>query len=221
MQGAIKRGEALGLNADDFDIGLDGLGRHGNAGDQPAAAHRHYNAVKVRAVGQHLQGHGALAGDHVGVVEGVDEGKIFLGRQFFRIDGGIIELIAVEHHFGAEFLGLLDLHEGRGRGHDDGGRHAELLRMISDALGVVAGGGRDHPLGALFRRQAEELVQGAALLEGGGKLQVLELDPNLSPGHLRQRQRLVEGGSNDRALQARRGSAHVVKGHGKALGRRF
>ena len=51
-----------------------------------------------------------------------------------------------------------------------------------DALGVVAGAGRDHAPLALRLAQREQLVQRAALLEGAGALQVFQLQVQRQAG---------------------------------------
>ena len=56
--------------------------------------------------------------------------------------------------------------------------NAEPLRMIGNRLRVVAGRGRDHSARALLRRELQQFVERAALLVGGGELQILELQPD-------------------------------------------
>ncbi len=52
--------------------------------------------------------------------------------------------------------------------------------MVGDALRVIAGRHGDDAATALLGRQRRQAIEGAALLVGGGKLQVLELEPNLA-----------------------------------------
>ena len=61
------------------------------------------------------------------------------------------------------------------------------LGVIGDALRVVAGRHGDDAALALVRRQGRQPVERAALLEGGGELQVLELEPDLAAEDLGQR----------------------------------
>jgi len=72
--------------------------------------------------------------------------------------------------------------------------------VVGEALAVVAGRRRDHAPGALLGGQLQQLVQRAALLVGGGELQVLELDPDLGAGDLRQGPRMVAGRAFDLPL---------------------
>jgi hypothetical protein len=70
---------------------------------------------------------------------------------------------------------------------------AQALRVVGHALGMVARAHGDHAARALPGAQLGQLVAGAAFLEGGGELQVLELEEDLRAGQLRQRARLHEG----------------------------
>ena len=51
---------------------------------------------------QDLHADGALAGDHVRIVEGMDERELPLARQHQRMLVGLIVVIAVQHHLAAE-----------------------------------------------------------------------------------------------------------------------
>ena len=64
--------------------------------------------------------------------------------------------------------------------------NSEPLRMIGDRLRMVAGGRGDHPAGAVFGRKLKQFVERAALLVGGGELEVLELQPDLGADDLGQ-----------------------------------
>jgi hypothetical protein len=64
------------LHADHLDLGAHGLDVAGHAGDQAAAADGDEHRVERPLVlAQDLHRDGALAGDHVGIVEGMDEGQ--------------------------------------------------------------------------------------------------------------------------------------------------
>ena len=69
-----------GLDADDLDFRAQALDVGGDAGDQPAAAdaaeHGVDRPVVARVLAQDFHADGALAGDHVGIVEGMDEGEL-------------------------------------------------------------------------------------------------------------------------------------------------
>ena len=81
-------------------------------------------------------------------------------------------------------FGLHDLHDRRVHGHDDGRGDAKALGVIGKALGVVAGRHRNDTAFALVGIERQELVERTAFLERRGKLQILELEPDFSPGQL-------------------------------------
>lgn len=67
----------LGLDPDDFDVGLDRLGGNRDSADQPAAADRNDQCVEVGRRRQHFHGDGAGAADDRRVVKRVDEDITF------------------------------------------------------------------------------------------------------------------------------------------------
>ncbi|MCY1292582.1 hypothetical protein D9M70_418150 [compost metagenome] len=152
----------------------------GDAGDQAAAPYRHEDGVQPAGVlAEDFHGHRALAGDHVRIVVGRHESQALLLRQLQRVGQGIGEGVAVQHHLAASGAYALHLEFRRGARHHDGGLHPQLPRGQGQALGVVAGGGGDHPAGALFLAQLHHPVVGAADLEGIDRLQVLALEQHL------------------------------------------
>ena len=66
----------------------------------------------------------------------------------------------------------------------------------------------------LVLAELQQLVQRAALLVGGGELQVLELHPDLGAGDLRQRARMAARRALDMTLQPVPGREDVVEGEG-------
>ena len=141
----------------------------------------------------------------------MDEGQGLLRAERLGEGIGVVIAVAFEDHLGPEVAGVLDLHHGRASRHDDGGGHAQPRPVIGEALGVIAGTGGDDPVAALGVIQLQELVQGPALLEGGGELQVLELHPHLGPGDLGQGAGMAHGRALDLALQPFGGGDNVVK----------
>jgi hypothetical protein len=163
-----------------------GLRRGGDARNEPAAADRHHQHVEVGHLLQHLEAHRALAGDHRGVVVGVDEGEAFARAERVRVLRGPGERVALEDHVGAVHLRALHLVVRGAARHHDHRAHAQARRVVGDALRVVAGAHGDDAAPALGLGQREQLVERAALLERGGELQVLELEPQLAAGERRQ-----------------------------------
>jgi hypothetical protein len=85
--------------------------------------------------------------------------------------------------------------------------------MVRDALRVVPAEQAITPPCAR-RRERHELVDGAALLEGGGELVVLELEVDLGPGDLGERARVQAGGLDHLARDHLRGGLDVLEGDG-------
>ena len=168
-------------------------------------------------VGQHLQRHRALAGDDAVVVVGVDEGQAFLGAQGLGHVRRFGQVLALQDDPGAMGLGMPDLGEGGVPGHDDGGGHAQALGVIGDALGVVPGRAGDDARRRLRRAQPQELVERAPVLEGGGVLQVLELEVDRGPRQVRQGARPGTGRADHSTLDRLGRGADMVDGHRHGL----
>jgi hypothetical protein len=155
-----------------------------HAADQPAAADRHHQRVEVGHLLEHLERDRAGPAMILRVVERVDEHQPSLAsssrawrrrRRTSRRAGSR----------GAMLLGLRTFISGVPR-HDDGHRNAEPLAVIGDRLRMVAGRRRDHAARALLLGQLQQFVERAALLVGGGELEVLELQPDLGADDLGQ-----------------------------------
>ena len=185
-----------GLDTDDPHRGLQRLHRQGHPTQKASAPDRGDQHVDVRHLLQDLQRRRPLAGDDRVIVEGMDEDEALLFLQPARLGVGIVVVVAAEHDLRAELACGLDLAE-RGRlRHHDGGLDAEPLRVDGDALRVVAGAGSHHPALALVRSEQRELVRRAALLEGAGAVQVLQLE--VDPGPAQLAERLGERAGGDR-----------------------
>ena len=90
--------------------------------------------------------------------------------------------------------------------HHDRRGDAQAARMIGHALRMVAGRHRDHAAPrACSAGQLHQAVERAALLERGGVLQVLELQPKLGAGDVRQCPRRQARGDDDLAREPCRG----------------
>ena len=183
--------------------GLQRFGRNRHAGDQPAAADRNHQRVELRHGVEHFERDGALPRDDQGIVIGVDHGQVVRLAMRARELGGLLQRLAGNDDLGAVTPGVLDLHHRRPDRHHDGGGNAEPVRVIGHALRVIAGRHRDHAAPPLVRRQRPQPVERAALLEGGGELQVLEFEPEIAAADLAQRPALVAFGDEDRAAESK------------------
>ncbi len=147
------------LHADYAHLGPHGLdvGRH--ARYQATAADGHENRVQRPLVlAQDLHRHRALAGDDVGVIEGVHEAQPLGLLHLQCVVVGVGIAVAVQHHLAAQRGHRIDLQLGRGHRHHDHGAAAQLLGRQRHALGVVAGAGADHAFCQLGRRQVTILL---------------------------------------------------------------
>ena len=188
-----RRGEArraLRLDADDRHARRLRLDGRADPRDEAAAADRHDDRFDVGRLLEDLEPHRALAGDHVGVVERVDEREAVARGDFAGVRARLGQVGAVQDDVGAELAAVGHLDQRREHRHHDGRGNAEQLRVIGDALRVIAGGRGDHAALALLGRQLQQRVARAALLEAAGALQVVELAVDVRAGELRQRDRL-------------------------------
>jgi hypothetical protein len=127
----------------------------------------------------------------------------------------LVEGLPVQQHLGTEAARALDLHRRGEFGHHDHGAQPKALRVMGQALGVVAGRGRDHAPDRLAAgHEARQLVQRPALLEGGCELQVLELQEDTRVQDLAQGAALQAGRGQHLAGDLLRGGLHVAQGEG-------
>jgi len=115
----VHAGGVLRLDADHVHAGVQILHVHHHAGQQTAAADRHEDGVE-RAAGlaQDLDRDAVLAGDDIGVVEGVHEHQVALARELQRALVRTVVIIAVQHHLRTEIDHGLHLDGLGGLRHD-------------------------------------------------------------------------------------------------------
>ncbi len=114
-----------------------------------------------------------------------------------RVDRGPPRLPRHAHDASTHSLDGCELRLRRVVGDDDRRRDTEDTRHPGDALGHVAGAGRDHTRRELRARRAEDCVGRSAQLEGADRLHALELEPDLG-------RRLVEVEPDERCADDRR-----------------
>src|SRR3569623_1021147 len=173
LQRALQGGLIFGLDADHLHLGIErfDIGRY--AGDQAAAAYRHEDGVLRRLVlAQYLHRHRALSRDHLRVVVGMNEHHAFFVGETHGAAIRLIIGVAVQHGLAAQLAHRLHLDVRRGARHDDERLDAEAAGGERHALCMIAGGGGDYALGALRCAQVDDLVIGAAQLEGDHRLQI-------------------------------------------------
>ncbi len=218
----------LGLHANDERLRPQGLDEGGHAGHQSATAHGHEDGIDgVGVLAQNFHAHCALAGDHIGVVEGVNKGEALGLLQREGMVVGIGVGVAMQDDLRPAVAHGLHLHARGGHRHDNHRPAAQCLRSQGHTLGMVAGRGCDHPPGPLLRREVGHFVVSPSELEGKDGLGVLALEEHPAPhpaaqagGGLQRRfvGHIVDTGIQD-VQQVIRGHASSVKGHRRVLGR--
>ena len=114
--------------------------------DQPAAADGNDQHVEIGDGVQHLQRYRSLARNDQRIVIGMDEGEVVAVGDAMGEGFGIAQRVAMKEDTSAVGFGPLHLGEGGLGWHDDSRRYAETGGVISDTLGVIAGGHGDDAL---------------------------------------------------------------------------
>ena len=194
------------LHADHAHLGTHGLDVTRHARNQTAAADGHEDGVqRALVLAQDLHRHRALAGDDIGIVEGMHESQALVPLQQQRMAVGVGVAVAMQHDLAAQGLHGVDLQARCRHRHHDDGAAAQALGRQRHTLGVVAGRGADHAARQHFRREPHHLVVGAAQLEAENGLLVFTLEQHVVGDPARQ----VASG-----LQ-RRLARHVVDARGQ------
>ena len=132
------------LDPDDPDVGPEALHVGGDPPDQAAAPDGDEDRVdRLAELPQDLHRDGALTGDHVGVVVGMDECELATPDDAHRLGVRVVVGVALEHDRRPERRDRVDLDLGRRHRHHDRGVGTEPPCRERDALGVVPGRGGD------------------------------------------------------------------------------
>src|SRR5262249_55206902 len=92
----LHRRSVGGLDADHANLRVPGLDRHGDAGDQTAAADRDDHGLDLGPVLHDFQAQRSLPRDQLLVVEGVDVGQPLLPHELLRLLVGLVPDPAVQ-----------------------------------------------------------------------------------------------------------------------------
>ena len=142
-----------GLHPDERQLRPQRPQRDRDPGGEAAAADRDHDGARPgRELLRELEPERPLAGDHAGVVEGVDEGRS--GRLDVRAGGrdGVVEALAAEHDRRAVAPRRVHLGHRSALRDEDRGGDTGLARSPRHRLPVVAGArGDDAPLAARRR----------------------------------------------------------------------
>ncbi len=215
------QGRHLGrLHPDEAHLGFVRFDGHRHPRGQPPAPHRQDHGVQFGQVLDDLQAQGTLAGNHLGVVEGMDK-SIALGHQGLGPLQGLPQVPAMENHFSPVALGGQLLGNRGPLGHDDGGRKTQLGRGEGHPLAVVAGGGGHHPRPLAPRFEQGQAVDGPPQLERPGGLEVLQLQEDFPARAPAQGMGIDQRGAEDHPGLPLPGCFNVFEGHGIKARARF
>ncbi len=184
----------VGFDTDDLDLGTQLFDVGSDAGDQPTAADRHENGVRMTGVlTQQFHRHCALSGDDQRIVERMDEHQALLDGKLQGMLVGLVVAVAVQHGARAIAAHRRDLDLRRGARHDDQRLDPAFAGAQRHALRVITRRGGDHAAGTFLVGQMGDLVVGAADLEREHRLQVFALHPYRIAQSLTEARRGVQG----------------------------
>jgi len=192
----------LGLDPDHADVPVTGRQRGRDPGDQPATADRDEDGVEAGGLLGQFEADGPLSGDHVGVVEGVDERQSSLLGEFQRVLVGPLVDLPLDDDVGAVPPRRVDLRGGRHLRDDHCRVDPEEPSGERDALRVVTRArGHDAAFADLGGEPRHRVVR-AADLERPRPLGVLQFETDRDRVRpLGDGRRSVERGAMDDALQ--------------------
>ncbi len=107
---------------------------------EPATADRHDQRVDRGLRRKHLERHGSLARDDVGIIERMNEDAAAGPRELPGVLAGGVERLPMQHDLGPMRSCLLNLHVGREKRHDNGRWNVESHGVAGNGLAVIAGG---------------------------------------------------------------------------------
>ena len=108
----------------------------------------------------------------------MNQGAPFAFGQRIAVRRGFVVGIAMQQGASAQCFYRADLDSRRGGWHYDQRIDAEFAGTQRHALGMIAGGNRDHAASPALAAELAEPVIGAAQLEGKHRLQVFPFQPN-------------------------------------------
>ena len=151
------------LHANDFNFGPDGLDVIGHARNEATATNGHKHSVqRALMLAQDFHGNGALAGNDIGIVKGMDKGH----AHFFLKQASVLVRVRIalahQHHFASQSFHRIHFHLRCGGGHDNDGTATQLSGPQRHTLCMIARRSANHAFFQLCGRQMRHLVVGAA-----------------------------------------------------------
>ena len=190
-------GKALGLHSNNTYSRVALFQGAGHAADQPPATDGYDYCLQAMNLLEQFETDGPLTVDHRIVIERVQKRHAFQLAEPERFVTGLIVVCTVQDHIGSKSTGRRDLHQGGHERHDNSRQDTTLGGVVGHGLGVIARAGGDHAAPLLVIAQQENPVKRAALFEGPGSLQIIQLEKDLLTGHLGESGRELAGGKID------------------------
>mmetsp|Transcript_17452 Transcript_17452/g.54518 ORF Transcript_17452/g.54518 Transcript_17452/m.54518 type:complete len:290 (-) Transcript_17452:122-991(-) len=206
-----ERGARGGLDADDRRLGSERLDRERDAREQPGAAARDEDEVKVVQLVDELEAQRPRAGDDRLVVVAVHVRQpAELGR-VLRERLRLADVRPVHYDVRLERPTLLALRQRRHRRHQHRHRDPQLLPVPRQRQRVVTRRRRHHACRLLLLAQTHQRVPRSALLERPREHRLLVLQVYLASANLRQPVRVCQVRPHHSAANARRGASNVFE----------
>ena len=193
LEGFVHAGGIFRLDTDDPDVRIEVFHVDGDTGDQASAADRNEDRIDMATrLAQHLDTDRALSGDHVRIIERMNEDQIALPRERQRALERAVVIVSMNHNLPTEVDDRLHLDVRRRLRHHNDRRNAASFRGQRYALRMIAGrSAHDAALRGGFR-QVRNPVIGAPQLERKHRLQILALQHHAVAEPARQARRLVQ-----------------------------
>ncbi len=192
--GEVGGRSGLGLDSDDFDLGIERARGQGDARSPAAPAHGHQDDFDIGQILDDLQADGSHAGDQMRLVRRMDVAISLALGQLLDVLARFVEVSPVDEDLGTQPLDGLHLIGIAADGHGDARPHAEEPRRPGDGLPVIPCRSRDDAATAFLRAQARDEIHPSAHFERPDRLVILMLDVHFRFEQLAQTRIGVEGG---------------------------
>jgi hypothetical protein len=189
---ARERRASIGLNADQPDLRPARPQRQRDTRREPAAADRDHNRLDLRKLFCELEADRALTGDHVWILEGVDERRAGFFRELTRRGERLLESDPDQLDPPTVVPRRVDFGHRRLVRHEDRRLDPGLACRPGHGLSVVARARRDDSGGPLGLAERGDSIDRASDLERARPLKVLGLEQHLAAGPARERLRFVD-----------------------------
>ena len=180
LAGGKRFGHGIGivrLDADDLDLRPQPLDVCANTGYQASATDStEHRMNRLGMLAQNLHADRPLPGNHIRIIEGVNEGELVAFFQLLGIRVGLVEGIAEEYDLAASIFHRLHFDRRGRRRHDDHCPTTNLRCRQGQPLRMIASRGADHPACQFFGRKLGQPVVSSTQLERKHRLHILAFE---------------------------------------------